>query len=65
MTGYLGVSLLCIAGAAASLVFGWFSADEVLVWMSLGLSGLAGVLLALGYYKAGRLARQIRARGEP
>ncbi len=61
VTGYIAVSLLCIAGAAVALIFGWFSANEVLVWLSLGLSGLAGILLALAYYRAGRLARRIRS----
>jgi hypothetical protein len=61
VTGYMAVSLLLIAGAATALILGWFSANEVLVWLSLGLSGLSGILLALAYYRAGRLARRIRS----
>jgi hypothetical protein len=52
MTALVGGSVLLIVVAATSLVLGWTSADGSLIWTSIGASVLAGILLALGYYRS-------------
>ena len=52
MTALIGGSLLLIAMAAITLVIGWIGADPPLIWISIGASALAAVLLALGYYRS-------------
>ncbi len=41
-----------IAGAAIALVFGWLGADPTLMWVSIGASVAAAVMLALGYNRS-------------
>lgn len=41
-----------IAGAAVALVFGWLGADPTLMWVSIGASVAAAVMLALGYNRS-------------
>jgi hypothetical protein len=52
MTALVGGSVLLIVVAATALVLGWTSADGSLIWTSIGASVLAGILLALGYYRS-------------
>jgi hypothetical protein len=52
MTALVGGSVLLIIVAATALVLGWASADGSLIWTSIGASVLAGILLALGYYRS-------------
>jgi hypothetical protein len=52
MTALVGGSVLLIVVAAAALVLGWTSSDGSLIWTSIGASVLAGILLALGYYRS-------------
>ena len=52
MTALIGGSMLLIALAAITLVIGWIGADPPLIWVSIGASVLAAVLLALGYYRS-------------
>ena len=52
MTALVGGSMLLIALAAITLVIGWIGADPPLIWISIGSSVLAAVLLALGYYRS-------------
>ncbi len=52
MTALIGGSLLLIVGAAITLVLGWTSADESLIWTSIGASVAAAVLLSLGYHRS-------------
>ena len=59
MTALIGGSLLLIALAAISLVIGWIGADPAVIWVSIGSSVGAAVLLALGYYRSkGEIAAQ-------
>src|SRR5688500_13429930 len=51
-TALIGGSLLLIALAAITLVIGWIGADPPLIWVSIGASVVAAVLLALGYYRS-------------
>jgi hypothetical protein len=58
MTLLVSGSMLLIAGSAVALVFGWVTANEVLIWTSIVCSAGAGVLLALGYWQSrGELRR--------
>lgn len=41
-----------IAGAAVALVFGWLGADPTLMWVSIGASVAAAVMLALGFNRS-------------
>ena len=52
MTALIGGSVLLIAGSAIALVFGWITAEAVLIWLSIGASVAAGILLALGYARS-------------
>ena len=52
MTALVGGSLLLIASSAVALVFGWITAESTLIWISIGASVVAGVLLALGYQRS-------------
>lgn len=52
MTALIGGALLLIALSAITLVIGWISADPPLIWVSIGASVVAAVLLALGYYRS-------------
>ena len=52
MTALIGGALLLIAAAAITLVIGWIGADPPLIWVSIGASVVAAVLLALGYYRS-------------
>lgn len=52
MTALIGGSLLLIALAAISLVIGWIGADPKVIWVSIGSSVLAAILLALGYNRS-------------
>ena len=52
MTALIGGSVLLIAGSALALVFGWITAQSVLIWTSIAASVTAGILLALGYYRS-------------
>ena len=52
MTALIGGSMLLIAMAAVTLVIGWIGADPPLIWVSIGASVVAAVLLALGYYRS-------------
>ena len=52
MTALIGGSMLLIAVAAITLVIGWIGADPPLIWVSIGSSVVAAVLLALGYYRS-------------
>ena len=52
ITGLLLSSLLLIAAAAASLVYGWADASEPLVLASIGFSAAAAVFLAMGLYRS-------------
>ncbi|HYI45946.1 MAG TPA: hypothetical protein VE174_10880 [Actinomycetota bacterium] len=60
MTALIGGSMLLIAGSAIALVFGWISAEANLIWISIGASVGAGILLALGY---SRSKQEIRGGG--
>ncbi|HET7482380.1 MAG TPA: hypothetical protein VFK89_05905 [Actinomycetota bacterium] len=52
MTALIGASVLLICAAAIALVFGWIAASPPLIWLSIGSSVVAAVLLALGAYRA-------------
>ena len=52
MTALIGGSVLLIAASALALVFGWVTAESALIWISIVMSVLAGVLLALGYQRS-------------
>lgn len=52
MTALVGGALLLIAAAAITLVIGWIGADASLIWVSIGASAVAAILLALGYYRS-------------
>jgi hypothetical protein len=52
MTALIGGSVLLIAGSAIALLFGWITAEAVLIWLSIGASVAAGILLALGYSRS-------------
>lgn len=52
MTALVGGALLLIAAAAITLVIGWIGADPALIWISIGASAVAAILLALGYYRS-------------
>ena len=58
MTALVGGSLLLIAGSALALVFGWLTAESTLIWISIGASVVAGVLLALGYQASKQVFRR-------
>jgi len=63
MTALIGGALLLIAAAAITLVIGWIGADPTLIWVSIGASVVAAVLLALGYYRSREdIAAQARPR---
>lgn len=64
MTALIGGSLLLIAGSAIALVVGWTSADESLIWTSIGASVAAAVLLSLGYYRSRAEAARRPAGGQ-
>jgi hypothetical protein len=42
-------SLLLLVVAAATVVFGWIAASTPLLWISIGSSGLAGLMIATAY----------------
>ena len=52
MTALVGTSVLLIAASAIALVTGWVTADESLIWTSIGASAAAAVALALAYFRA-------------
>lgn len=52
MTSLVGASVLLIAASALALVFGWVTANESLIWTSIGASVASGVALALAYGRA-------------
>jgi len=52
VTALIGGALLLIAAAAVTLVIGWIGADPPLIWLSIGASVAAAILLALGYHRA-------------
>jgi len=60
VTALVGGSLLLIAGSAVALVFGWLTAESTLIWISIGSSVVAGILLALGYQRSKQELRQAR-----
>lgn len=52
MTALVGASVLLIAASAIALVTGWVTADESLIWTSIGASVGAAVALALAFFRA-------------
>ncbi len=58
MTSLVGASVLLIAASALALFFGWVTANESLIWTSIGASVASGVALALAYSRT-------RAPGAP
>jgi len=52
VTALVGGALLLIAAAAVTLVIGWIGADPPLIWVSIGASVAAAILLALGYHRS-------------
>ena len=55
MTALLAGSLALITLAAATLVFGWLSTNESLIWASLFMSIAAGVLALVAEIRSRRL----------
>ncbi len=49
MGALLTGSLLLLVVAAATVVFGWIAASTPLLWISIGSSGLAGLMIATAY----------------
>ena len=62
MTALIGGALLLIVASAITLVIGWIGADSPLIWVSIGASVVAAVLLALGYYRSNE---EIAAQSRP
>ncbi|MBW3594941.1 MAG: hypothetical protein KY391_05130 [Actinobacteria bacterium] len=62
MTALIGGALVLIAAAAITLVIGWIGADPPLIWVSIGASVVAAVLLALGYHRS---REEIAAQARP
>lgn len=58
-----------IAAASIALVFGWLGADPTLMWISIGASVAASVLLALGYNRSrvevAAASRELARRNRP
>lgn len=52
MTGLIAGSLLLLAGAAVSVVYGWISENQTFVWLSVAASAGTAVLLALAYSRS-------------
>ncbi|MDQ3981231.1 MAG: hypothetical protein M3271_00965 [Actinomycetota bacterium] len=52
LTGMLLTSLLLIAAAAVTLVFGWVNASEALVVASIAFSAASAVFMAMGLYRS-------------
>jgi hypothetical protein len=52
MTALIGGSLLLILGSAITLVVGWTSADESLIWTSIAASVGAAIMLSIGYARS-------------
>ena len=52
MTALVGGSVLLIAASALALISGWLTAQATLIWISIGASVVAGILLALGYQRS-------------
>lgn len=52
MTALIGGSLLLILGSAITLVIGWTSADESLIWTSIVASVGAAIMLSIGYARS-------------
>ena len=67
MTALLAGSLALITLAAGTLVFGWLSTNEALIWSSLVMSVAAGILAATAEIRSRRLPtrRSSAAATEP
>ncbi len=52
LTALLLTSLLLIAAAAVTLVFGWVNASEALVVASIAFSAASAVFMAMGLYRS-------------
>lgn len=52
ITGLLVSSLLLIAGAAVTLVYGWVNASEALVISSICISAASAVFMAMALYRS-------------
>ncbi|MDQ3982804.1 MAG: hypothetical protein M3271_09030 [Actinomycetota bacterium] len=61
LTGMLLTSLLLIAAAAVTLVFGWVNASEALVVASIAFSAASAVFMAMGLYRSRPRGRARRA----
>ena len=62
MTGTMVGSMLLVAAAAAALVFGWLATSPVMIWLSIGASVAAGLLLAVAYNESRSIAPRSRRR---
>ena len=65
MTLLLSGSLLLVAGSALALLMGWANADENLIWVSIGATILAGVLLAVAFVRSRSQAATAAAAAPP
>ncbi|MFN2388086.1 MAG: hypothetical protein ABR575_00560 [Actinomycetota bacterium] len=54
MTALIGASVLLIVGSAVALAFGWGTADQTLIWTSIGASLGAGLLLGFAWFRTRR-----------
>jgi predicted exporter len=54
--------MLLVAAAAAALVFGWLATSPVMIWLSIGASVAAGLLLAVAYNESRSIAPRSRRR---
>lgn len=62
MTGNMVGSLLLITGSSVALMFGWLGESTLMIWLSIGASTIAGVLLAVAYNEGRSIGRRVRRR---
>jgi hypothetical protein len=65
MTALIGGSLLLILGSAITLVVGWTSADESLIWTSIAASVGAAIMLSIGYARSRTEASRLAPTSPP
>lgn len=63
MTTLLGGSLLLIAAAASSIVFGWATAQEFLLYVSIAATAGVAICLAVAYNRSRDELDRARSRG--
>lgn len=62
MTALIGGSVLLVAASTVALVFGWSTADEGLIWTSIGASLAAAVLLVIAVVRGRKTVPEAATR---